>query len=277
MTGPVLELLSVPVTPPPMRDLTIAIGAWCLPAAVGSGLAPDARLAFGLDARGLDDALADPSVPVAVWMGDAHEPAPSGAIALVADTGAGVDGNGAIAVPNPSVDVGAIAWRPPFVRERWRRRNGLPEPTVVTSLHLSESGRQSRVTRDALALASAVVVTPPLLLTALAFGAPAVVFGPDLPAFATDGVCVTATDAEEAEAQAHALAADATRAARLSAAGRRLVESRFDIAATARTLAFALGLAMPAAEPWRGVAARLAELGTPASRLPSVRHRVGVR
>jgi hypothetical protein len=275
MTAKVLELLSVPVTPPAMDDLTVAMRAWCLPVAVGSGLTPSARLAFGLQARGLDEALTSPGVPVAVWMGDAHDDTPSGALALVADAGGEVDGP--IAVPHPSVDVSAIAWRPPFVRERWRRRYDLPEAMVVTSLDASETGAQARVTNTALALASAVVVTPSLLLTALAFGAPAVVYGPDLPMFATDDVCETATDAEEAEAAARALAADATRAARLSAAGRRLVESRFDIAAVARTIAFALGLATPAANQWAGVAARLAELGTPADRLPSVRHRIGVR
>jgi hypothetical protein len=167
-------------------------------------------------------------------------------------------------LPSPSVD-GSV-WRPvaPFIRQRWRRRLGLP-PTLVATLGVPGSPSVDEETAaDALFLCSAAVVGPGHVLRALALGAPTVCDAATAEFLgAVDGVHVVVADGSAASEAAEDLADDLERATRLGRAGRRLVEARHDIAAAARRVASVLALPGIGPRPVADLAADLEALGTP--------------
>jgi hypothetical protein len=161
----------------------------------------------------------------------------------------------------------------PVVRSRLRAARGLPALAVVeySPPHWLWEQRSTPLEPDlidtALGCASAVIATGNGLLRALAWGAPSVTDEDTAIEFgATCGVEVVVADTpEERRRQAHQLAEDPVRAARLSWAGRMLIERRHDSRLAAAALIRRLGLG--AASSLSGhlpLALRLSELGTPA-------------
>ena len=167
-------------------------------------------------------------------------------------------------VPSPSVD--GTVWRPvaPFVRERWRRRLGLPDRLVAVVGTAGAPPMDDDTAADALFLCSAAVVGPAHALRALALGTPAVCDATTAELLgAVDGTHVVVAGGEEAGDAAADLAADLTRSSVLGRNARRLVEERHDIAECARRVAVALELPTVGEAPVAAVAAVLDDLGTP--------------
>jgi hypothetical protein len=168
------------------------------------------------------------------------------------------------AVPAPGID--ATEWRPvvPFVRARWRRRLGLPEQLVASLGVPGAPPVDDATAADALFLCAAAVVGPGHVLRALALGTPTVCDeGTAELVGAVDGRHVVVASGRDARAAAEALARDLPRAAVLARTGRRLVEDRFDVAASARRVAAALDLPVVGDAPVARLAGLLDELGTP--------------
>ena len=157
----------------------------------------------------------------------------------------------------------------PFLRSRWRRREGLPEDLVVEvgpagcrvvgGSEVSPAGMPA-----ALALAAAVVATGAALAEALAWGAPTVTTAGDAGALgARSGVHVEVADDLEAATQAATdLARDWPRAAARGRAGRRLIEETLDRDRWLVLLVSHLGLGCGRAQAWGRIDDRLAELRT---------------
>lgn len=167
-------------------------------------------------------------------------------------------------VPSPAVD-GSV-WRPvmPFVRQRWRRRLGLPAELVATVGVAGGPALDEGTATDALFLCAAAVVGPGYVLRALALGTPTVCDAAVADAIgAVDGEHVVVADPAAAPAVAAEVAGDLERAARLGRAGRRLLEARHDVAASARRVAEVLGLPGVGPAPVASVAGVLERLGTP--------------
>jgi hypothetical protein len=167
-------------------------------------------------------------------------------------------------LPSPSVD--GTAWRPvaPFVRARWRRRLGLPATLVAMVGTAGAPPMDDQTAADALFLCSAAVAGPAHVLRSLALGTPTVCDAATAALVgARDRHDVAVASGDDARAAAEELAVDVTRAATLARNGRRLVEARHDVAASARRVAALLDLPETGAAPVARVAARLDELGTP--------------
>lgn len=167
-------------------------------------------------------------------------------------------------VPAPAID--GSQWRPvmPFVRKRWRRRLGLPADLVARVGVAGGPTLDDDTAADALFLCAAAVVGPGHVLRSLALGTPTVCDAAvaDLVG-AVDGEHVVVADASWAPDAAAELAADMERAARLGRAGRRLIEQRHDLAASARRVAAVLSLPGVGPPPLAAVAGMLEGLGTP--------------
>lgn len=183
---------------------------------------------------------------------------------------AGVAGGGELAgvpvevVPAPGVDGDELRPVVPFVRERWRRRYGLPADLVVTVGVPGAPELDEATAHDALFLCAAAVVGPAHVLAALALATPVVCDAATAEAIgAVDGEHVVVAAGEAARTAAARLAADLPAAARLARAGRRLVEERHDLATAARRVAARLGLPPVGPSPVARLAGRLEELGTP--------------
>jgi len=258
-------------TAPPLSDLLVRLARRHHVAAHDPGLGPpaavlarpstpwrrewaDATLAWWVEhPRELPDSLPERVRLLVTW------PPVAQARPSVARAGPPVE-----VVPAPSVD--GAAWRPmmPFVRARLRRRLGLPDGLVAVVGTVDAPALADETANDALLLAAAAVVGPGHVLRALALATPTVCDAAtaELVGAVAGEHVVVATSAEAREAAAH-LAADLERAAVLGRQGRRLVESRHDIAASARRVAAALGLAPVGPPPVGRVAGLLEDLGTP--------------
>jgi hypothetical protein len=167
-------------------------------------------------------------------------------------------------VPWPAVD--GTVWRPvaPFVRDRWRRRLGLPERLVAVVGTTGAPPMDDETAADALFLCAAAIVGPAHAVRALALGTATVCDAATADLLgAVDGTHVIVAAGEEATEAATDLAADLSRAAVLGRNGRRLAEDRHDIAESARRIAAALELPTVGEPAVARVAAMLDELGTP--------------
>lgn len=252
---PVLALVAGPGTTGAVRGLVRALSAVADVRALGRcGSRPAAVLATSAAPDTI--ARVPAGTPVAVWIEAVARPLPSGMIAV--GPGAGVNG---VRVHPLGIDLADLLPVGPVVRARWRRRFDLPADWVVDA---DAVGSRDRTT--ALALCSAAVASEGLV-TALGLGTPTVTseHGARLIGAEDDVHVVVARPGRHPMAEAADLAADLHRAARLSAAGRALVERKFDLGAGARRLAERLGLTEPAGGDVVVLGARLTELGTPAA------------
>jgi Glycosyl transferases group 1 len=277
---PVLELLVGPRVPAGVEGVLVCAARSCAPRARVAGRPGDdavaARFATSLDAPGLDTAVDDASVPLAVVVDGAFaDPAVlDRADVVLAPAGVPVplgEGSRAGIVRRlPQVD----PWRhrpvPPFVRAGWRRRLGFPDDFVVTFGYDAGTRVTARTVPTVLALASAAAVRGEhaALALALALGTPAVTDAATAEALgATDGdeVVVAGSD-HDARAAAEELAGRPSECARLGRRGRELVERRHDPEVVARALLAGLGLEpAPAAGTGSAVILEAAcrELGLP--------------
>lgn len=271
MTLPGIDLLAPVSDTEWATELLVSLRAWSQPRAPHPALpVPDAYLALSPRAVHLAEALRS-AVPVAVVIDEPRSLTPD--VAERATVLVARDPETAARLPE------AVHWRPesidagrhpsiaPFVRQRWRRRLGLPDPWILEF----DGHRSPPIDPDlrptALALCSAAVVTGPDIITALALGTPVV----------TTPSAATLIDAEpdvhlvvrthDRRGAADALAADPPRAAAIGWGGRLLVEERFDLRTVAVAILDRLGIGpapFPAAA-LAGLDAELAALGTPAN------------
>jgi hypothetical protein len=284
VTAPLLALALGRHAPGSLVPLLVAARRWCLPVALDPVAGrPSAVLAIPSCAQRVAQ-----GVPVALWtrsIGEATSPMGVRAAAIVSDEQAIVEAagvRGVLAPPgSPARDRHPV---PPFVRERVRRARGLPD---VATLEQADrgwlwTGRAEPLEEDlvptAMACASAVVAgVPEAALEALAWGAPCVLDPATADAIgATSGThALVGADGAERTRLAACLATDAERAARLSRAGRRLVETRHDAGWHAVRLVELLELLPP--PPERALASarlQLDVLGTPADARIRTRLRV---
>jgi hypothetical protein len=245
MTRRDLGLLIAPDPPPGVATLARLLDRWCVPRAADPRHdLPAAWLASSSRAPGLDDAL-ESGVPVAVWVATAGDIAALGHRArgplLVTDAANAVDGHDVMVVGG-AIDVQRFPYVSPFVRARWRAARGLPA-TMVAVIDLDGSDVDEDVGPTMFALASAVAVTGPRLLEALAWGAPCATDAESAAmAGAVDGRDVVVAAPDRLRDAASDLASNPVLAATLSRAGRRLVERRHDRGRTPLALARRLGL-----------------------------------
>ena len=218
---------------------------WCVPRAADPRHdSPAAWLASSSRAPGLDDAF-DSGRPVAVWVSATREIAALGDRAhqavLVGDAASTVEGHDVMVVGG-AVDVQRFAYVSPFVRARWRAARGLPA-TIVAVIATDGSDVDDDMVPTTLALASAVAVTGPRLLDAMAWGAPCATDAESaVMAGSADRREVVIAEPASLRDAAASIAADPVLAAILSRSGRRLVERRHDRGRTPLALARRLGL-----------------------------------
>lgn len=207
-------------------------------------------------------------------------------------------GERAVLVPAEGVEADRLLPVPSHVRRRRRQLLGLPDDLVFTLAGSADhsgpagsaaatvpvtapalgspavSGRADDIAATStlldddlvlLALAAAADVDGPGLVLALALGTPTVTSLATAEALGArhDREVVIVEDPAAASRTATALAADDRRAARLGAAGRRLVERRLDLGAVAAEVARRLGLAAEAISAVDRLVRRLDDLGTP--------------
>ncbi len=207
-----------------------------------------------------DPALLTATVPLLVWTRDPERAAarwPSSAILLAPASSARSPGQ-AIVVAEPAVDLSTTVYVAPLVRERWRQRYWLPQDLVMDLRAGQAPELTSSLRRAALATAAVVVGAGDTVPEALAWGAPTVTDEFTARRFAL-GPAVLAVPADQTMAAARDLASSAPRMAELSWAGRRLAESKFDLASSVRRALDAAQLARAEPGP-RGVQALLTEL-----------------
>jgi hypothetical protein len=251
MTLPLLGLALDRRPPETLVPLLVALYRWCVPSTIEPGAPePAAVMATVSSARRVP-----PGRPLALWVASAAEAtsAEAGrAAAIVAADPATVEAAGErgvlAATGSHAADRAPVS---PFVRRRMRWARGLPEVAVLEQdgggwrfTGLDDPVADDLVT-TAMACASAVAVAEPArLLEAMAWAAPCVSDpGSAEPAGAVDGTHVlVAADPAERRRLAADLAADQSLAARLSWAGRRLVERRHDASRAAMRLVELLGL-----------------------------------
>jgi len=238
---------------------------------------PDARLAVSPRALGLDRALADRAVPVAVVVtepGDLRHPAvTAAAVRLLAGRAEraaepALDGTTGPCVPLPpdALDPEAHPPVPPFVRAAVRRAYRLPDPLIVRVGYPSPTVPAERLLPSALAVASAAAVRGPHAALACALGTP-LVTDPDTAhrLGAVDGVHLWVRAGGDVEPAVAALASDPERAASLGRGARALVLERLDLRRTATELLAGCGIAPPRPphRPLAGLEAALDGLDTP--------------
>ncbi len=242
----------------------------------------DAVLAIGTDP------VPTGCLPVALWVesvGDLEREMAARADVVLSASEDVVGRAGSRALLVPAGMLGTRGWPPdatptdavpvaPFVRARLRRARGLPDPLVIE--HDGErwawNGPRHHLDADlgvtAVGCASAAVVTGPPLIGALAWGTPCVTDVETAVRFrvVADRDVLVADSVEARRRAAIEVATDAPLAARLSWAGRLLVETRHSPAMVAAALVRRLGLSaasrVPVPPP---LAAALAQLGTPES------------
>lgn len=265
---PILGLAVGPEPPVPLVRLLVEMRVWCAPRAAEPDLPADAWLATSPDAAGVELAAATRG-PLAVWCDDAGQlgrvEALRPALVLTSDVEI-VERVGAVQVSSdPDAPADRIAVIPPFVRERIRRRAGLPARLVTD---LTSGLVPEALVPAALAVCSACVVTGARLHDAMAWGAPTVT-DPDSAAAAGvhHGQEVLVGSASEHADLAGNLSRDAVLAARLSLGARRFAEAR-SMKRVAALVAERLELIRaPAAAIGPRVDAILRQLSLPASPL----------
>jgi hypothetical protein len=267
---PVLGLLVGPEPPAGVGVLLRVLDRWCVPRAVDVRVeAPAAWLATSPRAPGLRDAL-DRGRPAGVWVADTDEAGmvsslPShewtGAVVMVTDDPS-VAAHHDVVVVGGDMDVPRYPYLSPFVRRRWRAAARLPAAFVASVGDDGDDAFDEAAVPTVLALASAVAVSGPLLLDALAWGAPCATDAESAAmAGARDGQEVVIAEPGELLRAATALTDDDLRAAEMSRAGRLLVERRHDRSRTPLALARRLGLV--GMRPTRALDEALDELWTP--------------
>lgn len=208
-----------------------------------------------------------PHVPTAVWVDDLRSlrEALSHDVEVALSNSPELVDRGAVSVPPSAVEVGRWPVLPPVARARERRDLGLPEQFVVAVDHPVATDDIVTV----LALATAAVVTGPLLPLALALGTP-VVTGPETARRLglQAGVEVeVASGPVAADRLARSLAAYELGAAALSRRGRRFAERHLDLGRPAAVVRHRLGLGpLPAAHDGGALGrleVRFQELATP--------------
>lgn len=224
-TPPVLALLVASEPPEQLAGLLFQMRPWCMAMAPEPSIEAAAWLATSPGVPGLRDAVRSRK-PIALWVRDEAEVDAALALRPAALLTTDQDlADGAIVLPtepHPAAD--RIAPMPPFVRSRLRRRVGLPANLVVD---LRDQSIPSDVHGTALAACAACIVTGQLLADALAWGAPTATDAASASAVGAQHMqhAVVGSDADMAEL-AQGVARDPLLAARLSRAGRRLVERR---------------------------------------------------
>lgn len=259
MTRPVVALVVDRPAAPGLVQVAAALGR---DARVRAGNGPDGPVAILATSPA---AARGSSLPAAAWF----EPG---------DDAEGFDGlllhDPGVAHPGPALAVsGTVDLRgrrplSPFLRSRWRRREGLPDDLVVVAgpsgcMVPGGTAVPPAATATALALAAAVVATGPWLADALSWGAPVVTVDGDARALqAIPGVHVEVAAEADAPELAGALARDWPRAAALSRAGRRLVEATLDRDRWLEPLVSHLGLRASQGRARSRLDERLVELHT---------------
>lgn len=273
MARPRLELLVAPGTGERVIPLVRVLGRWFEPTAPDRSLAlPVVTLATSPGAPGLAERLAS-DIPTFVWCDPSVEsvegldPSPTAVLQPTATPVAPADG--IIPVPHPGVDGGDHRPVSPFVRERWRRRYVLPPELVVSAGLPGAPDLSDDELGTGLAVAAAVAVSGPVVLRAMALGAPTATDPETAERFGLgEGVVV----ADHPVAAAEELATDSIRAAALSLRARQEVESHHDLVAPARHIRSCVAPSrFPGSSNARTWWERLEELGTPRHSLPARR------
>lgn len=266
--------LGLAIAPPSDRTMTALLRVlrrWAVVRQAEPGDDVDAWLVT--DAT--DPAWVSPGRPVLVWTRDASAAATRWGDAgiLVVPRGPRTEAPAnAIAIPEPHVDTSSIPFVAPLLRDRWRRSLGLPAG-MVTTLSGDADGRVTpRLRPTALAVAAVAVARGGAALTAMAWGAPTVTDESTADRLGIAGCVAVAASGREAGTAA-SLAADPVAMAALAWRARTEVESRFDLAAAAASVARAAGL-MTAHDPSGGVVACLEELRASPSTARAVARRI---
>jgi hypothetical protein len=233
--------------------------------------APAARIAASPSAVGALARRSEEAVPLGVWVTDERTAAQASSVldaATVVITPvpavAARFGDRGLLLPNPSVPTDLLLQVAPIVRRRWREALGLPSELVVSCGLGDGPSLSETVTVTALALAAAAAVSSAWVLPALSLGAPTVVDAATAAQFGLeDGKEVLVAAPSGAVARARQLASDHELAARLSRAGRRAVERRFDRRQVTTSLVHRLELDREQPSALALVQARLRELHTP--------------
>ncbi len=287
MTLPQLALLAGFEDTSPWEPLVLALRPWCHPVAFDPSLgAPAATLALAPDAPGIDAALAGPG-PVAVIVDDRTRiPANvmERADVLITTTTVAFEALGERSVLISPDAVGADGHPPlsAFVRSRWRRRLGLPDPWFVQLGTANAWRGPDDAIHAALAVCSAAAIRGPMLTTALSLAAPTVT-DPDSAERlgAVANVHLVIASPAGFDAALDALAADPARATAIGFGGRQLVEERHDLGSAAQEILERVGI-LPVTTPEAPLAdldAELRALGTPANSpvaIRALRHAAGI-
>jgi hypothetical protein len=260
--------------PDTLLPLLASLRRWCqvFVMAVDSPSEVDAVIVLNADTNKI------PQVPYAIWVEstpDVDRPAVEGADVVMSTDPEVLSrcGRRGLYPPNGRVPSSAVPIGP-FVRGRLRKARGLPSSVVVE--HDGDNwwwpGRSGPMRPElvdtALGCASAAIVIGPTILRALSWGTPVVT---DADTAATIGAnddveVIVADEPKLRRSKAQLLASEPVTAARISWAGRMLVERRHDARLAAATLVRRLNLGPASAlSAHDGLALRLAELGTPAN------------
>lgn len=263
-------------TPPELVNLLAVVRKWCtiVPLSVDSSEVVDAVLTVGT----VD--LPAPPTRLAVWadsiveVEQAHR---AGAAVILSVHAEVIERAGVMGLLVPpglvpeDVMAGAVPVAP-FVRSRLRGARGLPSPLVIEhdngTWHWSEGSGplDGDLGVTAIGCASAAVVVGSTIIEALAWGTPCVTDSDTAAAVGArpESEVLVADDGAERRRRAAKLAADGSLAARLSWAGRILVETRHSPALVAARLVRRLGLGAASSIPGPpSLAAQLADLDTP--------------
>lgn len=273
MTPPPLGLLIGAPPPPTLRELLVALHAWCRPVTADPHRVEPAARAYLCYAA---DRLPPARQPYAAWVGAPDEPDPGlvedADVLLCDDPAVAARLDHRVVYVADERRLAGTAYLGPYVRRRLRRLRGLPEVVVAEA---GEAGWRwpgwseplpTHLVGTAAGCCAAVIARGPALLTALAWGAPTVTDAESATAVgALDDVhVVQVADSAAARGCAEELARNDRTAARLGWAGRQLVEARHDIDRAAARVARLLRLWDLDVELADVVArARLDELGTP--------------
>jgi hypothetical protein len=257
-------------TPPSLVPLLVGLRRWCQVFA----LTVDAPAAIDATVAVTPDADLPAGIPAAVWVesvDDMSMSAVAAAAVVLTRHDCVLEASGArglFAAEGQAAVVGCPIG--PFVRGRLRHVRHLP-PHATVEFDGARWWWQGRsldhdLVDTGLGCAIAAVVTGPDLLRALAWATPSVTDSATAAMLgARDGMEVLVGDSvEERRRLASSIAADPVLAARLSWAGRMLVERRHDSTLAAADLVRRLGLGSGSSLPGpANLAARMAELGTP--------------
>lgn len=273
---PVVELLLEPGGADELATLVRSLATVCRPSAPDHANQPSGRLLSSPHAPEASLLAREPHVPSAVVVRNADDlahPVTGRATAIIAF---GPPGSAALAGADPSrtVVLSPLALRAadvlpvsPFVRQRLRQREGLPDDLVLTVGRPGAPPLSASSVATGLRLAAVANVSGPSAVTAMALGAPVVTDAATADTLgATDDIHVVVAEGSSAVDVATQLAIDTERCARLSRAGRQLIESHHDTDHVARSVVAAMGLVTPAMQPTAvgiRLADRLSELGTP--------------